>query len=501
MLQDENMPVYDAPDDDGDGAPRQSYNFAPGFYGIVYRADVPDWGAGPARDAAAHGHEHGRTRTSAQGKQHKGDGLKSPAQTKKRVAAKHAVEDEAEQQQDASATVDADEHIDTNTSEKQPPRYILQSMKWGLIPFWTKRNPDYGAMLKTINCRDDSLATPGGMWSSMKARKRCLVVAQGFYEWLKPAHSKEKIPHYIKRKDGKLLLFAGLWDCVVYDQDKAEEENWKEKTYTYTIITTDSNKQLKFLHDRMPVIFDPGSEAVRIWLDPGRYEWSAELQGLLKPFAGELEVYPVSKEVGKVGNNSPSFVIPVASRENKGNIANFFAAAGKQKVREEAAEVKDVEVKKEIKHEEGKEDKKKDAEVKKKEIKHEKGKEDKKTIKLEMETVDQLQDSVDDGGMFASPSPKKGMKRERGTSPDASPTDPVTPKKVKLEESLSPSLSQVQYQQQQSPAPKTGSQGQRPTISATRNPQRKSPVKNKGKGKTAPPAGSQKITKFFGNSA
>ena len=100
-----------------------------------------------------------------------------------------------------------------------------------------------------------------------------------------------------------------------------------EKHYTYTIITTDSNKQLKFLHDRMPVILGQGSDQIRTWLDPQRYEWSKDLQSLLKPFEGELECYPVSKDVGKVGNNSPTFIIPVASSENKNNIANFFTSS------------------------------------------------------------------------------------------------------------------------------------------------------------------------------
>lgn len=97
-----------------------------------------------------------------------------------------------------------------------------------------------------------------------------------------------------------------------------------EPLYTYTIITTDSNKQLNFLHDRMPVILDNGSDAVRTWLDPSRTEWSQDLQSLLKPYNGELECYPVNKDVGKVGNNSPSFLIPIDSAENKSNIANFF---------------------------------------------------------------------------------------------------------------------------------------------------------------------------------
>ena len=103
-----------------------------------------------------------------------------------------------------------------------------------------------------------------------------------------------------------------------------------EKIYTYTIITTDSNPALTFLHDRMPVILEPGSEAMKTWLDPNRTTWSNQLQSLLRPYEGELECYPVSKEVGKVGNNSPDFIVPVDSKQNKKNIANFFANAEKK---------------------------------------------------------------------------------------------------------------------------------------------------------------------------
>lgn len=72
-------------------------------------------------------------------------------------------------------------------------------------------------MLKTINCRDDSLIESRGMWNTMKQKKRCIVVCQGFYEWLKKNGGKEKIPHFTKRKDGKLMCLAGLWDCVTYE--------------------------------------------------------------------------------------------------------------------------------------------------------------------------------------------------------------------------------------------------------------------------------------------
>ncbi|KAG9723856.1 DUF159 domain protein, partial [Aureobasidium melanogenum] len=214
-LQDENMPVDEAPDDD-DNDTRQTYNFAPGNHGLVYRADVPDSGAG----------------TQPQDK-------------------------------DKTATVDGAATTET--------RYKLQSMKWGLIPFWTKRQPDYANMMRTINCRDDSLATQGGLWNTMKQRKRCIVVCEGFYEWLKKNNGRDRVPHFVKRKDGQLMCFAALWDCVQY-------EGQPDKLYTYTIITTDSNKQLKFLHDRMPVIFNNGSDALKTWLDPARSEWSTELQ-------------------------------------------------------------------------------------------------------------------------------------------------------------------------------------------------------------------------------
>ncbi|KAG6030156.1 hypothetical protein E4U41_000167 [Claviceps citrina] len=282
MLQDDDLAVDESiPDDEpspsgGAHAPRQSYNFAPGYHGVVYRADTPDWGAGPGPGPGPDG--------------------AVPAPPPAQQPKKH--------------------------------RYKLQTMKWGLVPSWTKRNPDYRTLMRTINCRDDSLASPGGLWASMKGRKRCVVLAQGFYEWLKTG-PREKQPHFVRRKDGRLMCFAGLWDCVRYEgswcPQSCPDEN---KLYTYTVITTDSNAQLRFLHDRMPVILDPGSDAIRRWVDPGRHEWSRELQALLRPFEGELEVYPVSKEVGKVGNDSPSFVVPLDSRENRSNIANFFSKAG-----------------------------------------------------------------------------------------------------------------------------------------------------------------------------
>lgn len=72
-------------------------------------------------------------------------------------------------------------------------------------------------MLKTINCRDDSLLENRGMWNTMKQKKRCIVLCEGFYEWLKKNGGKEKIPHFVKRKDGQIMCLAGLWDCAQFE--------------------------------------------------------------------------------------------------------------------------------------------------------------------------------------------------------------------------------------------------------------------------------------------
>lgn len=451
MLQDDDMPVDDAPADEGDGAPRQSYNFAPGYHGIVYRADVPDSGAGP-RNGRKGGAK--KTKTNSGTKSSNKDATSTTDQDQ---------HDEADADADATTGAQHKENHDGGDESENSTQthHKLQSMKWGLIPFWTKRNPDYAAVMKTINCRDDSLAATGGMWQSMKGRKRCIVVAQGFYEWLKSG--KERVPHFVKRKDGKLMYFAGLWDCVQYDEDKDNKKN-----YTYTIITTDSNKQLKFLHDRMPVILDPASEKLKTWLDPGRYEWSQELQGILKPFEGELEVYPVSKEVGKVGNNSPSFIIPIASRENKSNIANFFANAAAA-----AAAAQKKTTGKDSKKNSGK--KEEDDENSSVEVKN--GSVSPSAPKATT-TTDELIETADDGGVGISPDAAAGTKKRKAkdTGNEAEEEPPLKKEAI----SSSPTKNPV--------AAKNAK-----TISSTRNGT-KSPAKSKA-------GGTPKITKFFGNSA
>jgi hypothetical protein len=111
----------------------------------------------------------------------------------------------------------------------------------------------------------------------------------------------------------------------------------EERIFSYTIITTNSAKSVSFLHDRMPVILDPDTPEFTKWLDPNE-PWSPEIAKILMPYEGELVCYPVKKEVGKVGEDSPSFIIPIDSSENKSNIANFFSkspAKAQPKIKEE----------------------------------------------------------------------------------------------------------------------------------------------------------------------
>jgi hypothetical protein len=201
----------------------------------------------------------------------------------------------------------------------------------------------------------------------------------------------------------------------------------------------------------MPVIFDNGSEEIRTWLDPNRYGWTKELQSLLKPYNGELECYPVNRDVGKVGNNSPSFVIPIDSAENKSNIANFF---GNQKKLAKTQEAKKGLVKVED-----------DVEIKGVKIEQD-ADEPRVTVK-----------SQSSENNAPAPSSPRGVKREHSQGDDDEA--PVSPVQTKLPKFTlkSPSSSPAK------PASKMKS--------ATSNGTKSSPSKR-------PEKGTQKITKFFG---
>ncbi|KAF9956108.1 hypothetical protein BGZ72_003010 [Mortierella alpina] len=197
--------------------------------------------------------------------------------------------------------------------------------------------PDYNSVLKSINARDDSLfmgPTGKPMFSHSKNHKRCILLAEGFYEWRR--RGKERVPFYTKRRDGGLMLMAAIYDIATIQGEK-------EPMYTYATITTNASPQLDWLHDRMPVLIpNHDHDKIRTWLDP-KQTWNATLEAMLKPCdefmeiedtdeqgkkttktVYALETYQVDEKVNSVRNDSPEFAQPWNSTLNKKTLNRFF---------------------------------------------------------------------------------------------------------------------------------------------------------------------------------
>jgi putative SOS response-associated peptidase YedK len=179
----------------------------------------------------------------------------------------------------------------------------LGQVRWGLVPFWAE-DASIGARL--INARAESAATKPAFRAAFHKR-RCLVVADGFYEWRKPAEKGgRKQPFRIARTDGAPFAFAGLWERW---RPKEEAGEGGEALETCTILTTDANETLRPIHDRMPVILD--SADYDTWLDPEAPE--AALQACLGPYPDKaLTAYPISTRVNKVAHDDPEVIVPLA---------------------------------------------------------------------------------------------------------------------------------------------------------------------------------------------
>ncbi len=168
---------------------------------------------------------------------------------------------------------------------------------WGLIPSWAK-DPSIGNRM--INARGETLAEKPAYRGAYKY-KRCLIPADGFYEWKAQPGTKTKLPYFIHMKDGQPFAFAGLWD------------EWRgpdgSPVRTCTIITTAPNSLMASIHDRMPVILRP--EDYPEWLDAGP-QAAQSLQHLVAPFPPELmEAYPVSALVNSPSNDRAECLQPV----------------------------------------------------------------------------------------------------------------------------------------------------------------------------------------------
>lgn len=169
-------------------------------------------------------------------------------------------------------------------------------MRWGLIPTWAKA-PAIG--YKMINARAETAAEKPAFRGPFR-RRRCLILADGFYEWQR--EGKRKQPFYIRLKDRRPFAFAGLWDRW--------EPQGRESIESCTILTTGPNDVLQPIHDRMPVIVDP--QAYSLWLDPTVQAVEA-LQLILQPYpADRMETYPVSLLVNNPRHDAPACLEPVS---------------------------------------------------------------------------------------------------------------------------------------------------------------------------------------------
>ena len=163
----------------------------------------------------------------------------------------------------------------------------LGYLKWGLVPSWAKEEK---VGYKLINARAESLADKPSFRHAYRNR-RCLIVADSFYEWKRSGDSK--VPLRIKLKTNRLFAMAGLWEPWLSPEGR--------KLYTCSIITTEANKFMSPIHDRMPVILPREKESK--WLNPALHDTSV-LSQLLKPFDEELmEAYEVSAAVNSPKNN------------------------------------------------------------------------------------------------------------------------------------------------------------------------------------------------------
>ena len=170
-------------------------------------------------------------------------------------------------------------------------RPVLTPAKWGLVPAWAK---DEKSGVKAINARAETCTSSPLFKSAYRAGRRCLVPANGFYEWKKQPSGKQ--PYFVTSADGSLLAFAGLW------------EQWRmpdgRTLITYTIITGEPNDVVRPLHNRMPVILRP--EDYERWLS------DSDPRDLMQPVANEAVVaYPVSPRVGTPQNDDAALVEPI----------------------------------------------------------------------------------------------------------------------------------------------------------------------------------------------
>ena len=175
----------------------------------------------------------------------------------------------------------------------------FQKLRWGLIPSWAK---DPGMGVKLINARAETVAEKPAFRSAFQHR-RCLVLADGFYEWKRQNGKKQ--PFYFRFSDGQPFGFAGLWERW----RPLEEKPGGEEIISCTILTTAANELVQPIHERMPVIVAP--QDYDLWLNP-QMPTPEQLQQLLCPYPDQvMTAYPVSSLVNNSRQNSSECIIPL----------------------------------------------------------------------------------------------------------------------------------------------------------------------------------------------
>lgn len=176
--------------------------------------------------------------------------------------------------------------------------YRLQKMYWGLVPSWAK---NLSQASRLINARAETVATKPSFRAAFK-RRRCLILADGFYEW--EGEKGKKQPWFISLPSGQPFAFAGLWEIWKDRQATGDQSDYR----SCAIITTEASESVQDIHHRMPVILQP--EAYDKWLDPEN-EDVHQLESILQTnLIRELKSHPVSKLVNRVQNNSPTNIEP-----------------------------------------------------------------------------------------------------------------------------------------------------------------------------------------------
>jgi len=176
----------------------------------------------------------------------------------------------------------------------------LVKFRWGLVPSWSK---DLSGKSKRINARAETISTKPSFRKAFK-EKRCLILADGFYEWKKVKGGKQ--PFYLTLPSGEPFAFAGIYETW-QDSDGSAYDSC-------CIITTEASETVRGIHDRMPVILEP--EVLETWINPEMQDTDQLEEVLKSAYVRDLKSHPVSRLVNTPANNNPACIEPLMRTES-----------------------------------------------------------------------------------------------------------------------------------------------------------------------------------------